>query len=372
MMWPSRLRLVCAALVLLSLAGTGAGLWAFRGATPKPENAANNAGEGAKPAEEIRPPAREKLRYAGKSFDDWRSVLLTDLEPATRARALIAMGEFGANGYGREAVLAIVEAMRRCDLARNDQDALTVLEAGVRAVAKIGADALPIVVGELKKGKKNGRLFALQILAQRVFDDGAEAAIPAVVEALKDADPDVRKWAIGTLSSLDAGSRVTALADLVKDKNIGVRARALEALISLGPNARAATPKLLEAAIKDAADQCRIQALSALKAIGPDAKTILPTLREALKDKYILVRRDAISFLAELGPKAKEAVPDLVAALKKAVDKHERIRLVDALGSMGPAAKEALPALTEVISRAATRDQELRNRAMKALEQIGN
>jgi hypothetical protein len=39
---------------------------------------------------------------------------------------------------------------------------------------------------------------------------------------------------------------------------------------------------------------------------------------------------------------------------------------------MGPAAKEALPALTEVISRAGTRDQELRNRAMKALEQIGN
>jgi RNA polymerase sigma factor (sigma-70 family) len=394
MMWLSRQRIVCATLVLLALAGTGAGLGAFRGATPEGEGPPKNAGEAVKPAEGRRPPAKdmlrytagfrlgfppprgnappakETLRYGGKSFDDWRTVLATDLKPETRAEAIRALAAFGANGYGREAASAIVEAMRSYDLNRDDPGDRTVLDAGRDGLGKVGAGALPVLVDELKRGEKNSRLFVLYALPG--LGRGAKAAVPAVMEALKDADPYVRRWAITALRSIDDGSRATALADLATDNDVGVRFDAFEALGSMGPKARAAAPKLREAAVKDLAPQCRRQALAALKTVQPDPKAVVPTLQEALKDGHALVRNDAIAFLTELGPGAREAVPDLLAALKKSRDKYERMKIIDALGCMGPAAKEAIPALREVISPVRNRDPDVRNRAMKALEKIGD
>jgi RNA polymerase sigma factor (sigma-70 family) len=371
MLWLSRLRFICATLMVLALAGTGAGLWAFRGTAPEQENAPKNAREAVKSAEGTRPPAKEMLRYGGKSFDDWRTVLMTDLKPETRAEAIKAMSAFGANGYGREATVAIVEAMRGYDLTWDDQETHVVLDAGQRGLGKIGAEALPVLVDELKKGEKNSRRFVLYALPG--FYGGAKAAVPAVREALKDVDPDVRNWAITALLSIDDGTSVTALADLMKDNDVSVRFHALEALSQFGPKAKAATPKLLEAVVKDAAPRCRRQALAALKFVKPDAKTVVPTLREALRDEDPDLRLNAISFLGELGPEAKEAVPDLIAALKKVKDdkdRSERLRIIDVLGNMGPAAKEAIPVLTEMMSRIGSNDPHTRNRAVDALAKI--
>src|SRR5262249_23615939 len=76
---PSRLRIVCAALLLLAVAGSGAGLLALRGTAREQEVAGKETGEAGKPAEAARRPPKEALRYGGKDFDEWRSVLRTDL-----------------------------------------------------------------------------------------------------------------------------------------------------------------------------------------------------------------------------------------------------------------------------------------------------
>src|SRR5262249_40204147 len=52
---------------------------------------------------------KESLRYGGKTFNQWRTELMTELKPEIRIDGIKALREFGANGYGTEAVLAIVE-----------------------------------------------------------------------------------------------------------------------------------------------------------------------------------------------------------------------------------------------------------------------
>ena len=48
--------------------------------------------------------------YGGKKFQAWRDVLLVELEPESRIKALHALGELGANGYAEETAAAIVRA----------------------------------------------------------------------------------------------------------------------------------------------------------------------------------------------------------------------------------------------------------------------
>src|SRR5207237_336000 len=54
---------------------------------------------------------RESLRYDGKSFNEWRTQLQTELKLESRIDAIKAFGEFGKRGYGPEAAEAISEVM---------------------------------------------------------------------------------------------------------------------------------------------------------------------------------------------------------------------------------------------------------------------
>jgi hypothetical protein len=121
MMWLNRLKLV-SALVLLAIAGSGVGLLALRGTAREREDADVRADDVDKLAEAGRRPKKELLRYGGKNFDEWRTVLATDLKPEVRAEAIKALSAFGANGYGREATLAIVEAMRGYEINPGDAE----------------------------------------------------------------------------------------------------------------------------------------------------------------------------------------------------------------------------------------------------------
>jgi RNA polymerase sigma factor (sigma-70 family) len=364
---PSRQRIVVAALVLLIVAGSGAGLLALRGADQEKGNAPPRPAEADKPAETRRPP-KEALRYGGKDFDEWRSVLRTDLKPETRVEAIKALCAFGANGYGREAAAAVVEALRGYDIGAVDQDDFKVVDAAALGLAKIGAEAGPALLDELKTGGKTGRWFALLALAR--LNKVAKAVVPAVTEAIKDEDPVIRLGALDALNSVDPeGTSVGAVAAAVTDEAVEVRLRALNLLAWWGPKARAATPQLLATAVKDDNAGCRQQALEALRAVKPTAKALVPTLAEAVKDKELRVRLKAIDLLAELGPEAKEAVPALVGDFQRSEDSNERLKIIRVLQGMGAAAKAAVPALTEFLGRDGSRSP-LSDEVMRALSKI--
>jgi RNA polymerase sigma factor (sigma-70 family) len=368
MMGPGRLRIVWAALVLLLVAGSGAGLLALRGTAREQGDAPPQAREAGKPAEAAPPPPKEVLRYGGKDFSEWRNVLRTDLKPETRVEAIKALCTFGANGYGREAAAAVVEVVRGYDLGAMDEDDFKVVEAAEQGLSKVGAQAVPVLLDELKKGGKTGRWFALGALSR--LNKVAKGVVPAVTEAIKDEDPVIRSRAFDALGSIDPeGTSVAAVAAAVTDKDKDIRVRAIGLLARWGPKARAATPQLLTAAVKDDEPFCRTQALEALRAVKPAAKSLVPTLAEALKDKEQEVRLKALDLLAELGPEAKEAVPALVEDFQKSEASSERLKIVQVLQGMGPAAKAAIPALTEFLGRYGSRSS-LGDEVVRALAKI--
>jgi hypothetical protein len=292
-------------------------------------------------------------------------VLTTDLKPEVRAEAIKALCAFGANGYGPEAARAIVELMRHYDFKQTDGDDEKVVQAAINGLGKVRADAEPILVEELKKGGTNGRWFAL--VALDGFGTRGKAAVPAVVERLRDEDRDVRRRAVRTLHDIDEdGVSARALAAVVANEP-ELRYEAVQALAYFGPKARPALPELVQAA-RDF-PEVRSFALQALGQIKPDARTVLPALAASLADRNQNVRLKALEHLQELGPDAREAVTPLMEALKAARDPGEQVRIIAVLAGLGPAAKEALPLLL-AITRGNPFNTELSKAVRNAVERI--
>ncbi len=156
-----------------------------------------------------------------------------------------------------------------------------------------------------------------------------------------DTSPSVRWSAAVALGKIgpDAKAAVPALIEALKDENSEMRRRVAVALGNIGPDAKAAVPALIEA-LKDENKNVRDSAAVALGTLGPDAKAAVPVLIEALKDEGMVVRREAAGALGEIGPDAKAVVPALIAALK---DEDWRVRgqAAEALGRIQKRKQEA-------------------------------
>lgn len=347
MMWLGKMKLVVAVFLLVTVAGSGAGLLSFRASGREQDDADKDIAQN-QPAPEKHQPPREALRYAGKSFDEWRTALLTELSPAVRAEGIKAITAFGKNGYGKEAVAAIMEVMRGYDVEDLTDDQ-KVIDAATLGIAKIGEDALPLLLQELKKGKPNSRLFAAHCLPY--FGSKAQAAIPDLAKALKDSNAFVRRQALSALQSIDGkGESVRAVSACLTDEDESVRQIAIYTLEHYVRNkVKEATPPLLKAITTDKSVQIRENVLQRLGELQLEPHVILPTLREALKDAHRGSRHLALYYLGNLGPKSTPAVPDLIEALRDANRAEDRLEILNVLGQIGPGAKDAIPTLTELM-----------------------
>src|SRR5437660_12900165 len=104
------------------------------------------------------------------------------------------MNAFGMNGYGREATEAILEAVRGYDRRSNYEDDLIVISAASQAISRIGVDAGPPLVEELRKGNPNGRRFAISELGDLSKVDRSYDA--EILRACSDKDSYVRQVAL--------------------------------------------------------------------------------------------------------------------------------------------------------------------------------
>lgn len=103
----------------------------------------------------------------------------------------------------------------------------------------------------------------------------AKAAVPALVEALRDSDAKVRYRSLMALGNLWSGAErgpevraaVPALIKLLKDEDEYIRRRAVYVLGRIGPEARAAVPALTEA-LRDENEDVRSYVAKALGAIN--------------------------------------------------------------------------------------------------------
>ncbi len=88
--------------------------------------------------------------------------------------------------------------------------------------------------------------------------------------------------------------------DELKDRDMVIRQRAVDALRQLGPEAKSAVPALT-AALRDSSCGVRRRAAEALGAVGAEARSSVPALTEALRDRIHTVRDAARAALEKIG-----------------------------------------------------------------------
>lgn len=176
-----------------------------------------------------------------------------------------------------------------------------------------------------------------------------EAAVPSLINALKDPKATLRARAAETLGMLaKAGvpmkDAIPDLIILLNDKDPAAQSEAAKALGEIGPAAVQAFPYL----VKVLTDENRLFRSDALKSLYKiDAARMLPLTEALLAHPDSIMVRTAISGLVKAG---EPAVPALTGIIKDGGTKIETTVVV-ALGDIGPAAAKAVPHLIKAMDR---------------------
>jgi outer membrane protein assembly factor BamB/HEAT repeat protein len=245
-------------------------------------------------------------------------------------------------------------------------DRLTASDPKVRAAAEIalvrgGSRSLPVLRRLLARDREDLELKTFDVIRMM-----GPAAIPLLVDLLRDARVTIRRNAVDALIDLppQTQSIQPALRRALRDEDAEVAGDAARALGALGAKAAASVRALVRTLAHDDA-YVRVYAAEALASIGPAAAPATNDLANALSDPAPGVRWAAGEALAAIGPAAQSAVPQLIEALNDEF-LYVRIFAAGALGSIGPKARAASDALT-----AAATDPALRDEAEWALNRIG-
>jgi HEAT repeat protein len=192
-----------------------------------------------------------------------------------------------------------------------------VQSATANALAKIGAAAVPALIEVLKDKDASARLAAASALGK--LGPAAKDAAPVLTQALKENNLPAHVVA-QVLRKIGQPAATEAL----KGSDAATRALAAAALGKPGPDDIAPLIGLL----RHNEEEVRKQALDGLSLGGSAA---VGPLIETLKDKEVIVRRQAVSALSRIGPEAEDAVPVLIERLRKDDDPWLRGMAANAL-----------------------------------------
>ncbi|HYG77134.1 MAG TPA: HEAT repeat domain-containing protein [Planctomycetota bacterium] len=219
--------------------------------------------------------------------------------------------------------------------------------------------SLPLLKNALRSRDARVRLAVLQELPAIKLAETQQLEL--YQELLDSSDAAVRLEAVKQLQNLGpSAGALLAYALLNDDEAIRVSAR--NTLLEWGPEARKATPVLLQQVGRDQDKPVRSRALSVLASIGGEESAA--PLAQALVDQYVETGW-AVEKLCALGEKAKPAVPVLEHAFK-VTDTVTRQNVLLVLQKLGPenAAFIANQGLTDM-------EKEVQTTASKLLTEIG-
>ncbi|NQT90763.1 MAG: HEAT repeat domain-containing protein, partial [Candidatus Omnitrophica bacterium] len=223
-------------------------------------------------------------------------------------------------------------------------------------------DPEKVTIGQLKRAeRKYQRELAKQREEEKVAVSPEDKEPPVVLlqvddfmAQLGDEDAKVRKEAADKLGNIgaDAKDAISALNELLKDKDDSVRQAAEKAILNIDPTAKVTTEDVTAPTIK------------------LTKESSIEELIEALKDTDKKTRYLAVSLLGEKGSDAKPAVRALTRALR---DNEEDVRAASAyaLGLIGADAKSAARALRKRLGDK-RESVTMRKTAATALGQIGS
>jgi hypothetical protein len=194
---------------------------------------------------------------------------------------------------------------------------------------------------------------------------GAVAAVPALVEALKDRDREVRCSAAGALGAMGSAAQaaISALTEALGDEDPDARQFAARALVRAGDRKARATaaPVLREQFHKGVPDsRVRGELILLLWMIGPERESTFPGLQDGDAGDIVTT--------TQLLPKADEQTRrNAVAALRGSKSNAHRADLARVLGGIAPAAGEAIPVLVDAVK---DKDEGVRKEAAAALKKV--
>ena len=280
--------------------------------------------------------------------------LLEDPDPSLRWNAVSALGWMGVREPGTRIVRLLKDPVKRVRhsaawsvgrlrvkeaipllLELFDEEGPKVDQSVLHALGKLGAkEALPRILDLLDHESEFVRREACWAIEYM----RAPEAWPALVKLLEEeTNYPVIEHAERALIALGAEAATPKLVELLRHKEVGVRASAMQVLVRMG--ARKASPLIVPLLNGNDAPVTVISALAELEAYDAAPK-IAPFLQHQSKE----IRRAAAWALGLLGH--REAVPALMKLLKDS-DPYVRGTAAEALGRLE--APEALPELVALL-----------------------
>jgi HEAT repeat protein len=256
------------------------------------------------------------------------------------------------------------EAIPALIIALKDDDVVS--SHAATALAKIGPAALPFLIQALRDKDDSLRARAAETLGY--FGSDAKLALSALLNAANDPDWGVRMAVVSALGKLGDPMGVPTIIEKLRDDKVrGVRRAAAAALGALGPVAKGAIPALMQA-LRDPDNSEARQRLYELNGGSWFGPTKLPGVQELAQEALAKIgraavpavldelnsqdkgrQRAAVSIFTGMRSEAEGAVPALIERLESE-DGQLRCDIVLCLAEIGPAAKSAVPALTRALT----------------------
>jgi hypothetical protein len=242
----------------LALVGVAAIVLSRRGATttataPPPQESGVSRAASAMTRRAAVPAAPEP-EHQGRRLSEWIEDLKTG-DSKTKAAAQDAMVAIGP-----QVIPALAELL-------SDPQAAN---AAAFALARVGKEALPVLLDALTNGTTLARLEVAGVMSW--FGPDAVEAVPALVECLRHEDAGVRGNAIASLQAIPKRPdlAVPALTVCLTDADAGVRGNAATVIGKFGHDAEQAVSNLVRLAGSDMDSHVRTRAAESLRLIAPE------------------------------------------------------------------------------------------------------
>jgi HEAT repeat protein len=273
--------------------------------------------------------------------------------PAAAITALLQSIADSDDVVGIQSAIALVNAgthaLPELDRALQSQDEQVrkrTAEAFSRA-ARIDQKVWPSLIGAFRDSNKDVEWYSAHALGHQ----GA-AALPLLVQTLKDADPRLRRGAGEALEYMGSAARpaVPDLVRMLQDPELPVQIQAALALAAVDPEQVRAVPILIKAASGlSAGNNETFRALVALRSFGRLAQPAVPLLLNLLSGKaHASTRAIAAGVLGKIGVVSDSELETIARALKDS-DQSVRGAVAGTLGQFAPDTPAAIPFLLQAL-----------------------